>query len=403
MIKITFLGDIMFDNQTAKTLDLYSDENTKKYSFESIFSHMTTFFNKSDYVIGNLETPLTENKEKLTNKQWEFCTALEFGEAAKKSGISCVSTANNHCLDRGIEGICDTISCLEKIGIANCGIYLPDKKHKELIVQIGTMRFGIISYTYGTNAFSNGQYLGIKYRKCVNLLQEQEEAVNNHDFWLRYSKKNPTSIIAKLRHRFDRCIFAENQGKEIFEKITYNKYRLFRLKKEIRRIQKQKVDYIIACVHIGGQYNLKPSKYTERTTKWLLKKHCNIVIANHEHVIHNSYTNIGKNQFISYALGNFFGSAGTLEQPYDRLSEYSVAAHLYFDENTKDITKTSFSILKTVKTEDGKMEVWPVFDLIKSLKPEQAELEKKNCIKAAFLFSQKEYSDVQEEFVLEEK
>lgn len=50
------------------------------------------------------------------------------------------------------------------------------------------------------------------------------------------------------------------------------------------------------CMHIGGQYNESPSAYTKRMAKWLHKHNCEIVIANHEHVIHGSEWK-GKREF----------------------------------------------------------------------------------------------------------
>ena len=234
MIKLTFLGDIMFDNNAAKDLQLYKDRETGFYDFSNTFKRLTSLLVKSDYVIGNLETPISKDEGLLTNKQWEFCSPFEFAEAVKKCGVDYVSTANNHCLDRGIDGIKSTIDCLDEIGLEHSGTYKPNVKNRNIpIVCVAGVKLGILSYTYGTNAISNQQYLGVKNRRCVDLLQEQEGAIARHDRWLWFTKKYPRSLVAKLRHKYDAFFYSENYNKQWFEKITFNRYRLFLLKKDI--------------------------------------------------------------------------------------------------------------------------------------------------------------------------
>lgn len=399
MIKLTFLGDIMFDNNAARELWLYKDRETGCYDFSDTFQGLRGLIKDSDYVIGNLETPISKDEQQLTNKQWEFCSPFEFADAIKKCGVDCVSTANNHCLDRGIAGIESTIDCLEKIGLEYCGIHKPnEKRRKKLLVTIRGVKFGILSYTYGTNAISNQQYLGVHNRRCVDLLQEQEGAIARHDRWLWYTRKHPRSIMARLRYKFDALFYSENNNKQWFEKITFNRYRLLLLKKDIIELKRSGADFVIMCMHIGGQYNESPSAYTKRMANWLHRHHCDIVIANHEHVIHGSEWK-GKKEFTAYALGNCLGSAGTLHEPYNRLSNYSIAVHLWIDEK-KEISKITFSVLKSILNDEGKFEVWPVWNLLEKCDDTEREKLIIDCTAAVNLFSGKNYQSIAEEYEL---
>lgn len=117
MIRLTFLGDVMCKSQTIsayKTLD--------GYNFNVIFDKMKSYFDKSNYVLANLETPISFTNNNLTTERFCFNSPYEFAESAFKSGIKFVATANNHCLDRGIDGIKSTIKSLDIIGLEHTGI-----------------------------------------------------------------------------------------------------------------------------------------------------------------------------------------------------------------------------------------------------------------------------------------
>ena len=94
---------------SSTVLKNYYNTVKEEYDFFPMFEKLQDFLDKSDYVIANLETPISYDNSNLTNHKWEFCTPKEFAFALKKVGVDYVSTANNHCLDRGMEGVISTI------------------------------------------------------------------------------------------------------------------------------------------------------------------------------------------------------------------------------------------------------------------------------------------------------
>lgn len=390
--KITFLGDIMCDNKMAESLELYKNCQTGKYDFSDCFRHVVDSFEASDYVLANLETPISEDNSRLTKALWTFTSPIEFAEAIKESGIDFVSTANNHCLDGGTEGIRSTIKSLNSIGLAHCGIQI-NNQNSCYIARIGPYRIGILSYTYGTNAFSNGCYLSRKNLMSVNLLQEQEGWIHNHINRILHGRG------MRFVKRLELILFPDNEGKNIYEKETVDFYRKYLIKKDIRRIRKKKVDLVIAYLHIGGQYNTVPSNYTKKTTEWFLNHGCDIVVDNHEHVIHG--LKFEEKKLAAYALGNFLGSAGVTEPPYDRYCNYSIGLHVYLETEQAEIAKIAFSVYKTIITREGKMEVWPAIELLElQITEKEKNLLKKDILEVAFVFSGIRYYDVAEEFMI---
>ena len=91
--------------------------SNKGYNFKSVFEVTKKLFNNSDYVIGNLETVFAGEEAGYTNSLYSFNTPDEFLDALKESGIDLFLTANNHCLDRGIEGLRRTVHELDSRNI----------------------------------------------------------------------------------------------------------------------------------------------------------------------------------------------------------------------------------------------------------------------------------------------
>ena len=397
-IKLTFLGDAMCDKPMADTLFLYHSKQGEEYDFTESFAPVKGLLQKSDYVMANLETPISQQKDMLTKATWEFCTDISYAKALKENGVDFVATANNHCLDRGLKGLQTTIECLDTVGLAHSGTYLPKTDRKPFVVQLGSLKVGVLSYTYGTNAVSNGQYLSLSNRRTVDLVQEQEGKLLPLDPFHWYLCHRPGGRAQRFRDKLSCKIWPENAGREWYEWETWNRYRKRLLKKDILWLRKQGVDKIAIFLHIGGQYNQTPNSFTLKMTQWLEKKKVDYIIANHEHVIHGSKLENG--QLTTYALGNFLGSAGTKKAPWDRLSEYSIAVHCYVDSETKQTQKVTFSVLKTVLAEDGRLTVWPVYDLLASLPKEEKRRITKETLACAEIFSGKSILELKEEMEL---
>lgn len=317
-MRVTFLGDIMVSAD-----QLASYKVNEKYNFDAAFAFAGKEFQASDLIIANLETPIAGEKMLYSHKQYSFNSPVELLYALKKAGISMVSTANNHCLDRKEEGLRRTIFHLKTCGMENLGTH--EKKENSFIIkEIDGIKVGILSFTYGTNAFANRNYLIKENRFMVDLLQKQE--LSNpliRMIWLspNYITRIVKTIARKLHiGQFDRPVYERKESSK--KEIQY--YR-----DTIAKCRKAGAEYVIAYLHIGGQYNLHPTDYTkeicERSREWGV----NAVIANHEHVIHEiDWEHISKTSFCIYSLGNFLSSTGVTEKPYDKRAQYSAAVNL---------------------------------------------------------------------------
>ena len=76
--KITFVGDLMCQ---GGLLEQY--RTSSGYDFSDVFRDLKPLFAASDYVVGNLETPIAPDDRDLTHARWEFCSPRAFAQAVK--------------------------------------------------------------------------------------------------------------------------------------------------------------------------------------------------------------------------------------------------------------------------------------------------------------------------------
>lgn len=341
---------------------------------------------KSDYVFANLETPISLDNHDLTTEEFCFYSPYEFAKAVKEAGIDFVATANNHCLDRGIPGIISTINSLEKLGINHTGTFSDaGQRENPCLIQIGSLRIGILSYTYGTNAFSNHQYLNNSQKYSVNLFQNQELS-NPIDRYFYYHRKK---ITARIYNKIIEKICPGQIKGPIYEHRELNYLCKKRCIKDICCLKEDGADLIVMYMHAGGQYNDKPTKYTKELTEWLLCQGVDIVAGSHEHVVHGGiFERLEQGKLATYSLGNFDGIAGVYANPMDKMAEYSIAWHVYVDENGK-MQRTTFTILKTILSGERRIQVVPCVDLLKNPLEKNRERLLEDMEKISYIFSGK--------------
>lgn len=372
MKKITVIGDIMveppFMEQVAKE---------GGYDFYPSFAPLKAIFEESDYVIGNLETPLAGEEAGFTSRIVSFNAPDTLAEALVKLGVNAVSTVNNHCLDRGYEGLVRTIQVLDRFGISHTGTYSKDFTGDRIhYFTVGDTCVALIAYTYATNATINGNYLDDSNRHCVNLLRPQVGAPSlyakmpaNYYDTLAYLEElagrkliwEETIKLKIAMHipvpTIDNFVDEEEQN-EWFKNIEADYY-------EARK----KADIVLFYPHAGGQFNEEPGLYTKRLLKKSAQLGFDAVFAAHSHTSQRAEFLHGKPCF--YSMGNVTMSPGTFYSVSECLPEYGLAAHLYIDE--KQVKKVKFSIFKMVEENGEALRVVPVDVLYEELSGEKRD------------------------------
>ena len=248
---LSAIGDVMCHN--TQYWDAYQKE-TNTYDFSYVFEDIKYYTQKSDITIGSLETSFAgEDRGNSNYPTFNSPDALAY--SLKDIGVDILSTAGNHCLDMGFDGLSRTIDVLDKADIAHTGTYkTQEERDKILIKYIKGLKVSFINYTYGTNGIPipSGKSF------CVNLIDKDL------------------------------------------------------IKKDIETAKSQNADVIIACMHWGTEYQTSSNKEQQELADFLFQNGVNIVLGNHPHVLQpmekrtvTLEDGTTKEGFVIYALGNF--------------------------------------------------------------------------------------------------
>ena len=253
------------------------------------------------------------------------------------------STANNHCLDYGIEGLINTINCLNDLNIPFTGTNKHPLEKKYNLFTKSNLRISFTSFTYGTNTFVNNVFLESN-QYFVNIFHPQELTLKFNKL-LRNSKSILFKLIRKFLYFFDFKDFFQIK-RNIYEVMFLSKVYFIKFAKILKKIKIEKTDLNIMLLHYGGQYNLYPNHNNYILANKISKLGYSIIVGNHEHLI-NPIKIINSKTIIAYCLGNFF-STDFIIYKNKNFIDYSMLLNLYLtkDKNSELKYQISFSILK---------------------------------------------------------
>ena len=248
---LTAIGDIMCHN--TQYIDAYNDE-TGEYDFSYVFDDISLYTKTADICVGNLETTFAGEDVGYSSYP-TFNTPDSLAYELKDIGVDVLSTAGNHALDKGFNGLSRTIDVLNKADISHLGTYKSEEEQdKTLIKYVKGIKIAFVNFTYGTNGIpipSDKPY-------CVNLIDENL------------------------------------------------------MKEQIDMAKQEDPDIIIACMHWGTEYKTTPNSTQEQLADFLFKNGIDIILGTHPHVLEPMEKRTvtlddgtTKDGFVIYSLGNF--------------------------------------------------------------------------------------------------
>lgn len=293
-LKISAGGDLLIHDTVFKSVK--NSDGT--YNFDPIFADIKYIFEESDLSLINLEVPVAGNIYAPSNYP-NFNSPVELLDGVKNMGVDVVSTANNHALDKGLNGLNETIKNAEMREIGVVGTYLTEDT-KPLIIERNNIKVGIAAYTYGTN--------GIPIPKaapyCVNIINKDA------------------------------------------------------MKSDIDYMNAQGVDFKIFVMHFGQEYQTTQNSTQEDLANFLVNNGVDIVFGSHPHVpqpyeIKNVTLEDGtqKQAFVIYSLGNFVSHQADY---YTKLGAVASVTVSKKDEEKKLVEHKVTPIYTYIKTVSGR-------------------------------------------------
>lgn len=247
-IDILFAGDIMLHMP-----QINSAKVSFGYDFTLPFQYVKPYVEKADFAIANIETSFSD-KDKPFSGFPLFNSPVEILDAIKLTGFDLLSTANNHVLDQGKDGIIKMIDEIDKRELLYVGtskdIYTPYR-----IVDVEGIKIGIMTYAFYLNGL-NSRLTDDERGRMINVFEEK------------------------------------------------------RAIKDIENAKADGAEFIILFLHWGNEYQTTASDYQRQTAKTLAENGADIIIGSHPHVIQDSETiDLGNKKVnVFYSLGNFYSN-----------------------------------------------------------------------------------------------
>ena len=258
-------GDVM--SHMPVTNDAW-DEEAGRYDYAPIFEAARPYVEGADYAVANLETTLAQQPPYSGYPAFRSPAALADGLA--QLGFDLMLTANNHCLDRGYDGLVSTLDALDEAGLAHVGTSRTAAEGAEpiYVADVGGISVAFLGYTYGTNG--------------IPLPDGREYAVNlfNTDYLTTLSTPDVS-----------------------------------RLEADLAAARALDTDLIAVLVHWGVEYRTAQNAYQEELADLLIANGADLVLGGHSHVPQPleerrvpGWDGSERTGFVCYSLGNFISS-----------------------------------------------------------------------------------------------
>lgn len=271
-LRMSIAGDYIIYDTTYRNANILAGGNG--YDFSPMVKNLRQFTESCDLNYYNQETILGGTELGLSSYP-TFNSPWEAGDAMVDLGYNLVSTATNHTMDKGETGI--LASCeywKSKENVFMTGSFDSKEARDEIhVLECNGITYSMLSYTYSTNG--------------IPVPEGKDYLVNVWTAW----QSNPESDT------------------------EYQKYKE-QVKKDIEAVR-DKVDFLIVCIHSGVEYATDESAYQADMAKFLADNGVDLVIGTHPHVIQPAEY-IG-DTLVYYSLGNLF-CAQLQDQYYNKVT-----------------------------------------------------------------------------------
>jgi poly-gamma-glutamate synthesis protein (capsule biosynthesis protein) len=149
---LAFSGEVLSHGPVINQAAAYGSRRWP-YDYRPMFAEVKPLFESADLAVCHLETPISRDNTALTGYPI-FNAPRELAEGLAASGYDTCSTASNHSMDRGPDGVVATVDRLEEAGLGWAGMARSQAEDDApVLYEVGELTVGHLSYTYGLNGF----------------------------------------------------------------------------------------------------------------------------------------------------------------------------------------------------------------------------------------------------------
>ncbi|CAN5686777.1 hypothetical protein BH24ACT25_BH24ACT25_13010 [soil metagenome] len=146
----------------------------ERYEFAPMFEEVAPYIEDADLGICHMETPMTD-AEPLGYPV--FNTPPDLAKAIASTGWDVCSTASNHALDQGEEGVASTLQTLDRAGVAHAGTAASRAEaERPTIVEVEGVKVALLAYTEMTNGIPLPKPYSVELAKVPEILDDARAA-----------------------------------------------------------------------------------------------------------------------------------------------------------------------------------------------------------------------------------
>ncbi len=378
--RISFIGDVIEEYPVLRE----SEKSDGTYDFYPSLAPLSPLLAGSDYVVANLETPLGGEEAGYVRDIFSMNTPDAIVDALKSIGVTAVTTANNHMMDRGPDALRRTCRVLDEKGMAHTGTYVEPTEDRNLYFDLGGVRIALLSYSVSANYGSNKKYDFSQAYELANFLRP-------YDAPLMRAPEDPSvkDTVEFIQGLLGRKLGFEDRARlrramhmpvayadDVFDPDACEPL-LARLQEDYDRAR-AKADLVVICPHSGGQFNTEPGRASMFFFERMARMGFDAVMASHSHTTQRVWREGGT--LICGCLGNVTMSplTGYMSSVPETLPAYGMVLHLYVgggDGAEARITRAGFSLFKAVQDETHPLRAVPVTTLLEETTDEAARSE----------------------------
>ncbi|HEY0953080.1 CapA family protein [Nocardioides sp.] len=228
-----------------------------RFDFDPMFAWLRPYVESADLALCHEEVPFAAAGEPLRSYP-VFAAPHEIAGWIGRMGWDACTTASNHSMDAGVDGIVETADLLEDAGVAHVGTFRTAAERREPVILTtdAGLRVGIVAATYGLNGY---------------VLQAGQE-------WAVSQLGDADDLIAQAR-----------------------------------RARAAGADLVIAHVHWGTEYSRLPdATQVELAEELTTSPDIDLVLGEHAHVV-QPITRVN-GTWVAYGMGNMVAQS-ELERP----------------------------------------------------------------------------------------
>lgn len=144
-------GDVLI--HPALTEQAEKDAARGEYDYRPLFAGLEPVVSRADLAICHLEVPLAEEGGDYSGYP-SFNAPPRVAEALADTGYDSCSTASNHTLDQGEEGVERTLDTLDEVGIRHTGSARSEQEAgTPLLLDVNGVKVGQVSFTFSFNGY----------------------------------------------------------------------------------------------------------------------------------------------------------------------------------------------------------------------------------------------------------